>query len=160
MEEVPSLSSIMVVPMMQEVQKNEVATCVKRFGLTSQESARHTVNVNISDRALYEIYLPAFKAAVQEGCTWSIMGAYNRYKGQWCCHNEYLLNDILRDEWKFDGVVVSDWGGVNDTRQAAYNGLDMEFGTWTDGLTESASNAYDNYYLSKPFLNQLNSCLI
>lgn len=155
MGEDPYLSSVMVVPYIQEVQKNGVATCVKHFALNNQEIARHTVNVNVSDRALYEIYLPAFKAAVQEGNTWSIMGAYNRYKGQWCCHNEYLLNDILRGEWKFDGAVVSDWGGVNDTRQAAYNGLDMEFGTWTDGLTENASNAYDNYYLSKPFLKQL-----
>ena len=157
MGEDPYLASVMVVPYIKGVQENGVATCVKHFALNNQEIARHTVNVNLSDRALYEIYLPAFKAAVQEGGTWSIMGAYNRYKGQWCCHNQYLLNDILRGEWKFDGVVVSDWGGVNDTKQAAYNGLDMEFGTWTDGLTESASNAYDNYYLSKPFLKLLKS---
>lgn len=157
MGEDPYLASVMVVPYIKGVQKNGVATCVKHFALNNQEVARHTVNVNLSDRALYEIYLPAFKAAVQEGETWSIMGAYNRYKGEWCCHNQYLLNDILRGEWKFDGVVVSDWGGVNDTKQAAYNGLDMEFGTWTDGLTESASNAYDNYYLSKPFLSLLKS---
>ncbi|MDR0574902.1 MAG: glycoside hydrolase family 3 C-terminal domain-containing protein [Tannerella sp.] len=157
MGEDPYLASVMVVPYIQGVQEYGVATCVKHFALNNQEVARHTVNVNLSDRALYEIYLPAFKASVQEGRTWAIMGAYNRYKGQWCCHNQYLLNDLLRKEWKFDGVVVSDWGGVNNTEQAAYNGLDMEFGTWTDGLTENASNAYDNYYLSKPFLKLLKS---
>jgi Beta-glucosidase-related glycosidases len=157
MGEDPYLASIMVVPYIKGVQANGVATCVKHYALNNQEIARHTVNVNLSDRALYEIYLPAFKAAVQDGGTWAIMGAYNKYKGQWACQNEYLLNDILRGEWKFDGVVVSDWGGVSDTKQAAYNGLDMEFGTWTDGLTENASNAYDNYYLSKPFLKLLQS---
>lgn len=157
MGEDPFLASKMVVPYIQGVQSNSVATCVKHFALNNQEVARHTVNVNISDRALYEIYLPAFKAAVQQGGTWSIMGAYNRYKGQWACHNEYLLNNILRGEWGFDGAVVSDWGGVNNTLQAAYNGLDIEFGTWTDGLTENKSDAYNNYYLSKPFLKLLKS---
>ena len=157
MGEDPFLTSRMVVPYIQGVQSNGVAACVKHFALNNQETDRHTVNVNVDDRALYEIYLPAFKAAVQEGKAWAIMGAYNKYKGQWACHNQYLLNDILREEWKFDGVVVSDWGGVNDTRQAIYNGLDMEFGSWTDGLTMGASNAYDNYYLANPFLKLLQS---
>lgn len=157
MGEDPYLASKMVVPYIQGVQKNGVAACVKHFALNNQEIDRHTVNVHVDDRALYEIYLPAFKAAVQEGDAWAIMGAYNKYKGQYCCHNEYLLNDILRKDWGFNGVVVSDWGGVYDTCQAAYNGLDMEFGTWTDGLTEGASNAYDNYYLAKPFLALLKS---
>jgi beta-glucosidase len=157
MGEDPYLASQMVVPYIQGVQANGVAACVKHFALNNQEIDRHTVNVNVDDRTLYEIYLPAFKAAVQEGKAWAIMGAYNRYKGQWACHNEYLLNDILRGEWGFDGVVVSDWGGVNNTMQAIYNGLDMEFGSWTDGLSEGASNAYDNYYLSRPFLKLLRS---
>lgn len=157
MGEDPYLASIMVVPYIKGVQENGVAACVKHFALNNQEIDRHTVNVIVDDRTLYEIYLPAFKAAVQEGGAWSIMGSYNKYKDQWACQNEYLLNDILRDEWGFDGVVVSDWGGVNDTRQAIYNGLDMEFGSWTDGLSEGASNAYDNYYLSKPFLKLLQS---
>lgn len=157
MGEDPFLASRMVVPYIQGVQSNGVATCVKHYALNNQEIDRHTVNVNVDNRTLYEIYLPAFKAAVQEGKTWTIMGAYNRYKGQWACHNEYLLNDILRNEWGFDGAVVSDWGGVNNTKQAIYNGLDMEFGSWTDGLSEGASNAYDNYYLSKPFLKLLQS---
>ena len=111
----------------------------------------------MDDRTLYEIYLPAFKVSVQEGGAWAIMGAYNKYRNQYCCHNDYLLNDILRKEWGFDGVVVSDWGGVMDTREAALYGLDMEFGTWTDGLTEGLSNAYDSYYLAQPFLKMLQS---
>ena len=157
MGEDPYLASKMVVPYIQGVQANGVAACVKHYALNNQEIDRHTVNVNVDDRTLYEIYLPAFKAAVQEGKAWAIMGAYNKYKGEWACHNQYLLNDILRGEWGFDGVVVSDWGGVNDTKQSIYNGLDMEFGSWTDGLSEGASNAYDNYYLAKPFLKLLQS---
>ncbi|WP_221412333.1 glycoside hydrolase family 3 C-terminal domain-containing protein [Dysgonomonas sp. 520] len=155
MGEDPHLASRMVVPYIHGVQSNGVAACVKHYALNNQEVYRHSINVNLSDRALREIYLPAFKAAVQEGKAWAIMGAYNLYKGQHCCHNQYLLNDILRDEWKFDGVVVSDWGGVYDTEQSAYNGLDMEFGTWTDGLTEGKSFAYNNYFLADPFLAQL-----
>lgn len=153
MGEDPFLSSKMVVPYIIGVQENGVAACVKHFALNNQETNRHSTNVHVDDRALYEIYLPAFKAAVQEGKTWSIMGAYNLYKGQHCCHNQYLLNDILRGEWNFDGVVVSDWGGVNDTYQSIYNGLDMEFGSWTNGLTLGLSNAYASYYLAKPYLD-------
>ena len=153
MGEDPFLASRMVIPYVQGVQSNGVAACVKHFALNNQEVNRHTVDVIVDDRALYEIYLPAFKAAVQEGGAWAIMGAYNLYKGQWCCQNQYLLNDILRGEWGFDGVVISDWGGVNNAEQAIYHGLDMEFGTWTDGLSENKSNAYDNYYLADPFLD-------
>lgn len=156
MGEDPFLTSKMVVPYIKGVQANGVATCVKHFALNNQETDRHKVNVNVDDRALYEIYLPAFKAAVQEGGTLAIMGSYNKYKGQHCCHNQYLLNDILRGEWGFQGVVVADWGGVHDTRQAITNGLDMEFGTWTDGLSWGTSNAYDNYYLAKPYLDLIN----
>ncbi|KAF2326362.1 glycoside hydrolase family 3 C-terminal domain-containing protein [Flavobacterium ginsenosidimutans] len=151
MGEDPFLAAKMVVPYIKGVQSNGVAACVKHFALNNQETNRNSVNVIVDDRALYEIYLPAFKAAVQEGDVWSIMGSYNKYKGQQCCHNEYLLNDILRGEWGFKGVVVSDWGGVNDTKQAIHNGLDMEFGSWTNGLSWGTSNAYDNYYLAKPY---------
>ena len=157
MGEDPYLAGQMVVPYIQGVQQNGVAACVKHYALNNQEVNRHNTNVILDDRALYEIYLPAFKAAVQEGKAWSIMGAYNLYKNQHACHNEYLLNDILRGEWGFDGVVVSDWGGAHDTKQAIFNGLDMEFGSWTDGLANGASNAYDNYYLAHPYLNMINS---
>ncbi|WP_281225706.1 glycoside hydrolase family 3 C-terminal domain-containing protein [Flavobacterium aquiphilum] len=151
MGEDPFLSSKMVVPYIKGVQSNGVAACVKHFALNNQETNRNSVNVIVDDRALYEIYLPAFKAAVQEGDAWAIMGSYNKYKGQHCCHNEFLLNNILRGEWGFKGVVISDWGGVHDTNQAIHNGLDMEFGSWTNGLSWGTSNAYDNYYLVKPY---------
>ena len=137
---------------MQGAQQNGVAACVKHYALNNQEVNRHTTNVIVDDRALYEIYLPAFKAAVQEGNAWAIMGSYNLYKNQHGCHNQYLLNDILKGEWGFDGVVVSDWGGVHNTQEAITNGLDMEFGSWTNGLSNGASNAYDNYYLADPYL--------
>ena len=155
MGEDPYLASKMVVPYVQEVQKNGVAVCVKHYALNNQESKRHEYDAVVDDRTLYEIYLPAFKAAVQEGGAWSIMGAYNFYKGQHACHNEYLLNDILKGEWGFDGVVVSDWGGTHETDQAITNGLDLEFGTWTDGLTMGATNGYDAYYLADPYLEKL-----
>jgi beta-glucosidase len=152
MGEDPYLASKMVVPYIKGVQQNGVAACVKHFALNNQETDRFGVNVTVDDRALYEIYLPAFKAAVQEGQVWTIMGSYNLYKNQHCCHNQYLLNDILRGEWGFKGAVLSDWGGVSNTREAIFNGLDIEFGTWTDGLKTGTSNAYDNYYLAKPYL--------
>lgn len=153
MGEDPYLASIMVVPYVRGVQSNGVAACVKHYALNNNEINRHTTNVIVDDRALYEIYLPAFKAAVKEGGTWSIMGSYNLYKNQHGCHNQYLLNDILKGEWRFDGVVVSDWGGTHNTDQAITNGLDLEFGSWTNGLSNGASNAYDNYYLANPYLN-------
>lgn len=152
MGEDPYLAGRMVVPYVQGVQQNGVAACVKHYALNNQEVNRHTTNVIVDDRALYEIYLPAFKAAVQEGKAWSIMGSYNLYKDQHGCHNQYLLNDILKGEWGFDGVVVSDWGGVHNTEEAIHNGLDLEFGSWTNGLSNGASNAYDNYYLAQPYL--------
>lgn len=155
MGEDPYLASRMVVPYVQGVQQNGVAACVKHFALNNQEINRSTLDVVVDDRALYEIYLPAFKAAVQEGKAWAIMGAYNLYKGQHCCHNEYLLKNILKGEWGFDGVVISDWGGTHDTEQAITNGLDMEFGTWTNGLSSGTRNAYDNYYLALPYLQRL-----
>ena len=155
MGEDPYLASRMVVPYVREVQKNGVAVCVKHFALNNQESRRHEYDAVVDDRTLYEIYLPAFKAAVQKGGAWSIMGAYNLYKGQHLCHNQYILNDILKGEWGFDGVVISDWGGTHDTDQAITNGLDLEFGTWTDGLTMGATNGYDAYFMAHPYLKKL-----
>lgn len=157
MGEDPFLSSKMVVPYIKGVQSNGVATCVKHFALNNQEQFRHTSNVILDDRALYEIYLPPFKAAVQEGDSWSIMSAYDMYKNQYASQNQYLLNDILKKEWGYKGVVISDWGAVNNTKQAVLNGLDMEFGSWTNGLSEGASNAYDNYYLANPYLKLIKS---
>lgn len=155
MGEDPYLAGRMVVPYVQGVQRNGVAVCVKHYALNNHEVNRHTSNIIVDDRALREIYLPAFKAAVQEGKAWAIMGSYNLYKGQYACHNQYLLNDILKGEWGFDGVVVSDWGGTHNTEQAIKNGLDMEFGSWTNGLTAGASNAYDSYYMAFPYLKMI-----
>lgn len=157
MGEDPYLASKMVVPYIQGVQENGVAACVKHYALNNQELWRGHINVEVSDRALHEIYLPAFKAAVEEGKVWSIMGSYNQFRGQFCCHNDILLNKILKKDWAFDGVVITDWGGAHDTKQAALNGLDIEMGTGTDGLTTSTKNAYDSYYLANPFLKMLKS---
>lgn len=157
MGEDPYLASQMVVPYISGVQENNVAACVKHFALNNDEIHRHTVNVNVDERTLHEIYLPAFKAAVTEGHAWAIMGAYNLYKDQHNCTNQYLLNDILKGEWGFDGVVISDWGGVHETEAAASNGLDLEYGSWTDGLTMGATNGYDRYFLASPYLEGLRS---
>ena len=151
MGEDPYLTSQMVVPYVQGLQSVGVASCVKHYCLNNDEEYRHQVNVIVSDRALHEIYLPGFEAAVKEGKAWGVMGAYNLYKDEHNCHNQYTLNKILKQDWGFDGVVVSDWGGAHDLDQAVKNGLDMEFGTWTDGLTMGATNAYDMYFLSKQY---------
>ena len=157
MGEDPFLASRMVVPYVQGVQSNGVAACVKHYALNNQESHRHTMSPVLDDRTLYEIYLPAFKAAVTEGGAWAIMGAYNNFRGQQACHNDLLLNQILKGEWGFDGVVISDWGGTHNTREAITNGLDLEFGTWTDGLTMGATNGYDAYFLADPYKKLIES---
>ena len=157
MGEDPLLASEMVIPYIQGLQSKGVAACVKHYALNNQEYNRHGYNVNLSDRALYELYLPAFKAAVIEGGAWSIMGSYNFYKGQHACHNQYLLKDILRDEWHFDGTVISDWGGTHDTDEAVHNGLDLEYGTWTDGMTHNKANAYAAYYMADAYMEGIKS---
>ena len=155
MGEDPYLASKMCVPYIQEVQKNGVAVCVKHYALNNQEANRHDYNAIVDDRALYEIYLPAFKAAVQEGGAWSIMGAYNLFEGQHLCHNDRMLNKILKEEWGFDGAVISDWGGVHNTEEAIANGLDLEFGTGTNGLDSKYGQGYDAYNLALPYLERL-----
>jgi beta-glucosidase len=154
MGEDPYLSSKMVVPYIKGVQQNGVAACVKHFALNNQEKWRNHINVQVSDRALHEIYLPAFKAAVIEGKAWAIMGAYNKFRGQHCCHNKILLKNILKDLWRFDGVVVSDWGGTHSTIESIYNGLDIEMGTPSD-KNISHRYPYQNNFLGKPFLEKI-----
>lgn len=127
----------------QGIQSQGTAACVKHFALNSQELRRHEVNATCSERALRELYLPAFESAVVKGGAMTLMGAYNRFRGQKCCQNDYLLNQILKKEWGFDGVVISDWAGVTDTFEAARNGMDIEMGTGEE---------YHNYYLADPFL--------
>ena len=155
MGEDPYLASVMCVPYIQELQKNGVAACVKHYALNNQELWRGHIDVNLSDRALHEIYLPAFKAAVEEGGAWSIMGAYNKIRGQHACHNDFTLNKILKDDWKFDGCVITDWGGAHDTYEAAVNGLDIEMGSYTNGLTSESVFTYNDYYLASPYLQML-----
>lgn len=155
MGEDPYLASVMCVPYIQELQKNGVAACVKHYALNNQELWRGHIDVNLSDRALYEIYLPAFKAAVEKGGAWSIMGAYNKIRGQHACHNDLTLNKILKGDWKFDGCVITDWGGAHDTYEAAINGLDIEMGSYTNGLTSESAFTYNDYYLANPYLKML-----
>ena len=157
MGEDPYLASVMCVPYIQEVQKNGVAVSVKHYALNNQELWRGHIDVELSDRALYEIYLPAFKAAVCQGGAWTVMGAYNKIRGQHACHNELTLNKILKGDWKFDGVVVTDWGGAHDTYEAAMNGLDIEMGSYTNGLTSESALTYNDYYLANPYLQMLKS---
>ena len=151
----PFLASKLVVPYIKGVQKNNVAACVKHFALNNQEHWRSTINVEASDRALYEIYLPAFKAAVQVAGVWAVMGAYNKFRGQHTTHHELLTKQILKKDWGFDGVVISDWSSAHNTMEAAINGLDMEMGTGTDGLGTTTLNHYDNYFLANPFLKAI-----
>jgi len=151
MGEDPFLASTMVVPYIKGIQQNGVSACLKHYALNNQELWRGHINVEVSDRALHEIYLPAYKAAVTEAGVWSVMGAYNQFRGQHTTHHEHLINGILKGDWGFDGVLVSDWGSAHDTKEAALYGLDIEMGTGTDGLTTSKENAYDYYFLAKPF---------
>ena len=150
MGEDPYLAGEMVVPYIKAAQDNGVACCLKHFFLNNQEVDRFAVNVNASERAINEIYLPAFKKAVEEAHVWSIMGSYNMWQGIHCCNNDSLLNGILKRQWGFDGAVISDWGGTTDTWQAATGGLDIEMGSYTDGKTKESEYTYDDYYMARP----------
>lgn len=129
MSEDPFLNKKIAVPLIVGLQDNDVMACVKHFAANNQETNRDFVDVQIGERALREIYLPAFEAAVKEGQAYSIMGAYNKFRGEYLCENEEMLNKILRDEWGFKGVVVSDWAAVHSTVKSLESGLDIEMGT-------------------------------
>lgn len=155
MGEDPYLTSRMCVPYIQGLQSNGVACCVKHYALNEQEAFRNHVDVRVSDRALYELYLRPFHAAVVEGGAWSVMGSYNQYLNQHATHNARLINDILKKEWGFDGAVITDWGAAHNTDEAIFNGLDLEMGSFTDGLTaEAPINSYDDYYLGRAYLEK------
>ncbi len=141
MSEDPKLTATLAVPFVKGVQENDVAACVKHFAANVQETDRLMVDEEIDVRTLYEIYLPAFKAAVQEGNAYSIMGAYNKINGYHCCENKNLLDLVLRNEWGFDGTVISDWGGVHKTKEAAECSLDIEMSVFPD---------FDEYKLANP----------
>lgn len=155
MGEDPYLVSRMCVPYIQGLQSNGVACCLKHYALNEQETFRDHVDVRVSDRALYELYLRPFHAAVVEGGAWSVMGSYNQYLNQHATHNARLINDILKKEWGFDGAVITDWGAAHNTDEAIFNGLDLEMGSFTDGLSaEAPINSYDDYYLGRAYLEK------
>lgn len=156
MGEDPYLAGEMVVPYILSAQKNGVACCLKHFVLNDQETDRFGVNVNVSERALREIYLKPFEKAVKEAHVYSVMGSYNKWKGVHCCHNNEMINGILKKEWNWDGALISDWGGTTNTWEAATGGLDIEMGTYTDGKTKESEFGYDDYYLANPFEKLLN----
>lgn len=139
----PFLSSRMVVNYIRAVQAQDVSSCAKHFAANDQEWERGTINVEMDERTLREIYLPPFKAAVQEAGVHTVMSAYNKFRGQYCSENDYLINKVLKGEWGFKGLVMSDWGGTHSTRGAVMNGLDLEMGT--------ELVPYDDFYLARAF---------
>ncbi|MBR1702042.1 MAG: glycoside hydrolase family 3 C-terminal domain-containing protein [Lachnospiraceae bacterium] len=141
MSEDPYLNGTLAVPFIKGVQECDVAACVKHFAVNNQETDRLAIDTYVDERALREIYLPAFKAAVQEGGSYSIMNAYNQFRGHFCSESKELLDDILRDEWKYDGAVISDWGSTHSTKGVAECSMDMEMSITTD---------FDAYYLANP----------
>ncbi len=151
MGEDPYLSGQMGIQYVRGVQQQGVAVCVKHYALNNNEHERFDSNADCDERTLREIYLPAFEAVIKEGGAWTLMGGYNLFSGQHACHNQYLMNKILKGEWGFDGAIISDWGGTHSTPEAIYNGLDLEFGTWTDGMESGVNNAYDNYMMGNPY---------
>jgi beta-glucosidase len=138
----PYLVSKMVVGYIKGVQQQGVSACVKHFLANNQETERGRVNVLMSERALREIYLPGFKAAVTEAGVYAVMGAYNKFRGQWCTENDYLINKILKKEWAFKGLVMSDWGAVHNTMEALWHGTDLEMGTDLSGIP------YNKFFLA------------
>jgi beta-glucosidase len=144
----PYLNAQLAIQSVKGIQSQHVAACIKHFAANNQELNRDSVNTIVDERALREIYFPAFKAAVQQGNAYTIMSAYNKLNGYWCSENDYLLNKVLKNEWGFKGVVISDWGGVHHTVAAAKNGLDIEMGS---------SGPYDQWYFAKPLLAAVRS---
>jgi beta-glucosidase len=151
----PFLTSRLAVPYIKGIQDQGVSACVKHFIANNQETNRSTVNVEMSDRALYEIYLPAFQAAVQQGNVNTVMGSYNKFRGQYCTHNAYLMNTLLKEQWKFQGVVMSDWGSVHSTREAIYNGTDVEMGT---DIFMQPEPEYGKFFLGNEVIKLVSSC--
>ena len=148
MSEDPHLTGRMAVPLVQGIQSQDVAACVKHFALNNQECDRLSVDTKVDDKTLFELYLSAFYDALMEGGSYSVMGAYNKYDGEFCCENATLLKKILRDLWHYDGVTISDWGGVHNTEKTALNGVDMEMSVTPD---------FDDYKLANPLLEKVKS---
>lgn len=139
----PYLNAQLAVQAVKGIQSQNVAACIKHFSANNQEVDRNSVNVVVSERALHEIYFPAFKAAVEQGGAYVVMSAYNKVNGYWCSENDYLLNQVLKKKWGFKGAVMSDWGGTHSTVDAANSGLDIEMGS---------SGPYNKWYFADPLL--------
>ncbi len=146
----PFLNARMGVNYIEGVQSNDVAACVKHFAGNNQENGRGTINMDMDERTLREIYLPPFEAAVKEAHVWAVMGAYTRFRGEHCAYSDYLINKILKGEWGFQGLVMSDWGATYSTREAVLGGLDLEMGTLITGTERE--RPCDDYYLARPFM--------
>lgn len=142
----PYLTKELAVPYIKGVQMYDVAACVKHFALNNQETNRLTVDVEVEEKALREIYLPAFYDALIKSKSYTVMGAYNKIKGEYCCESKYLLEDILRNEWNYDGVVISDWGAVHNTDFATNSQLDIEMSVTYD---------FDQYYMAEPLKKKI-----
>lgn len=149
MSEDPYMNSVLAVAYIKGLQSRDVACSVKHFAVNNQETNRTTVDVECSERALREIYLPAFKAAVQEGGALMVMAAYNKFRGEFCAENNYLVRKILRNEWGFDGVYVTDWGAAHSTVPSMEAGLDLEMGTLID--------KYEDWYYANPLIEAVKS---
>ena len=154
LSEDPYLVSKMVVGYIKGVQDQGISACVKHFMGNNQETNRNSIDVQMSERALREIYLPGFKAAIQEGGVYTLMGSYNKFRGQWATQNNYLLNQILKKEWGFKGAVISDWGAVHSTTQALWNGTDIEMGT---DLGMMPKPDYSKFFLGDTVVNLVKS---
>ena len=167
LSEDPYLVAQMAVGYIRGVQDQGVSACVKHFIANNQETHRDDIDVYMSERALREIYLPGFQAAVQQGGAYSLMGSYNKFRGTYATENAYLMNDILKGEWGFKGLVISDWGSVHNTMNALRNGTDLEMGSdlsmmygSVDQSAATASTAagaparsyYDRFFLADPAL--------
>ena len=149
MSEDPYMNSVLAVAYIKGLQSRDVACSVKHFAVNNQETNRTTIDVECSERALREIYLPAFKAAVQEGGALTVMAAYNKFRGEFCAENNYLVCKILRNEWGFDGVYVTDWGAAHSTIPSMEAGLDLEMGTLID--------KYEDWYYANPLIEAVKS---
>ena len=151
MSEDPFLITRMAPPIVQGIQENDVAACVKHFALNNQETNRMEVDVEVDDQALEEIYLPGFKACVEEGNAYTFMGAYNKVRGDYACESKFLLRDVLRERWGYDGIVISDWGACHSTEQAMEAGLDIEM---------SVTDDFDTYYYAQALYQKVTDGVI
>ncbi|MFA9392206.1 MAG: glycoside hydrolase family 3 C-terminal domain-containing protein [Prolixibacteraceae bacterium] len=140
----PFLNSQITVGYVRGVQNQDVAVCVKHFAANNQEYERNRISVEMDERTLREIYLPAYKASVKDADAMGMMGAYNKFRGEYLCQNDYLNNQLLKGEWGFKGIIVSDWGATHNTVTAAKGGLDVEMGTRTH------EQNYDQNFMGLP----------